>query len=489
MIAAGFAIAPIVPSGFLPSMDEGAFVLDYFLPAGTSLAKTDEYARKIERELRETKEIKTFSRRTGAELGPVAATAQSRGDVMVRLVPRGDREHNYDEVIADLRERIQKAVPEARIEFAQVLQDVLNDLSGTPRPVEIKLFGPSYEVLDDLGDKVKERIKEVKGVAEPYEGHEHVSPELRFTVARDAAARFGLTPDAIEAQLSAALRGEVVGSVRRFDRLVGVRVRYPNTVRFDPDRVADLPLVAGDRVTTFQAVTELGPGTTSTERVHEALQPLVAVAADKEGRDLGSIGRDVDTALAGFKLPPGYRMVMGGQIESERATLRDVARVGGISLLLVLAVLFAQFQYTRLAAPGARLGARRDRRRDARPPDLRRAAQRVVPDGLRAPRGPRGEERRPAILEEAERLMARGESAVDAVVHAAERRLRPILMTTTATLAGLFPLALGIGAGAELQKPLAIAVIGGLFTSTLATLGLMPSLAALILRKVKPATD
>ncbi len=485
VIAAGFVIAPAVPSGFLPSMDEGAFVLDYFLPAGTSLAKTDEYARKIEHELRETKEVKTFSRRTGAELGPVAATVQSRGDVMVRLVPRSDREHGYEEIVSDLRERIQKAVPEARIEFAQVLQDVLNDLSGNPRPVEIKLFGPSYEVLDDLGDKIKDKIKDIKGIADPYEGHEHESPELRFVVSRDAAARLGVTPDAIQAQLASALRGEVVGSVRRYDRLVGVRVRYPNTIRFDPDRVAELPFVAGDRVTSFQAVTDLVPGVTSTELQHEALQPLVAVAADKEGRDLGSIGRDVDQALAGLKLPPGVRLVMGGQIESERATVRDVARVGGIALLMVLAVLFAQFRRTRLAAlvlasvPVAIVGALLALLATGAQLNAASLMGCVLLVGLVVKNGV-------LLLEDAERRLALGDAPLDAVVGASERRLRPILMTTTATLAGLFPLALGIGAGAELQKPLAIAVIGGLFTSTLATLGLMPSLAALLLRRAKP---
>jgi CzcA family heavy metal efflux pump len=494
VITAGFAIAPVVPSGFLPSMDEGAFVLDYFLPAGTSLAKTDTYARKIEKELRATKEIKTFSRRTGAELGPVAATAQSRGDVMVRLVPRGAREHDYEEVVADLRERIQKEVPEARIEFAQVLQDVLNDLSGTPRPVEIKLFGPDFHELDELGEKLAAKVKPVKdekgergvkGLVDVYEGHEHESPDLRFTVRRDAAARLGVTPDAIEAQLGAALRGEVVGSVRRYDRLVGVRVRYPNLVRFDPERVADLPFAVGDRVTSFQAVADLVPGTTETQLLHEALQPMVAVTADREERDLGSIGRDIDQALAGFALPPGYRMVMGGQIESERATVRDIARVGGISLLLVLAVLFAQFRRTRLAAlvlasvPVAIVGALLALLVSGAQLNAASLMGCVLLVGLVVKNGV-------LLLEEAERLLGQGDSPVDAVVRASERRLRPILMTTTATLAGLFPLALGIGAGAELQKPLAIAVIGGLFTSTLATLGLMPSLAAVLLRGAKP---
>jgi CzcA family heavy metal efflux pump len=486
--AAGFVIAPRVPAGFLPAMDEGAFVLDYFLPSGTSLQTADGFARKLEKELRATAEVQTFSRRTGAELGPVAATVQSRGDVMVRLVPRGARKRSSEEVIADLRERIQKNVPEARVEFVQVLQDVLNDLAGNPRPIELKLFGPDFDKLDETGEKLAARIKDVKGLVDLYEGHEHPSPELRFVTSRDAAARLGITPDAIAAQLRAALRGEVVGSIRRFDRLVDVRVRYPNPLRFDPLRVRALPFLAGpsgERVTTFAAVTDLAEGVTASERLHESLQPLVAVTADHEGRDLGSIAREIDDKIAGFPLPSGYRLVVGGQIESERATVRDIGKVGAVALLLVLTVLAAQFRRLRLAAlvlvsvPVAIVGALLTLLVTGTQLNASSLMGCVLLVGLVVKNGV-------LLLEETERLVERGDPPLEAVVHAAERRLRPILMTTTATLAGLFPLALGIGAGAELQKPLAVAVIGGLFTATLATLGLMPALAALVLRGAKP---
>src|SRR5262249_3334170 len=161
----------------LPAMDEGAFVLDYFLPAGTSLKTTDEYAKRIEKELRKTPEVRTFSRRTGAELGPVAATVQNRGDVMVRLVDKSRRDHTSLEVIADLRARLQKSVPEARIEFVQVLQDVLNDLAGNPHPIELKLFGPDYAELEELGEKASGKLKGegrdkgIVGLVDLYEGH------------------------------------------------------------------------------------------------------------------------------------------------------------------------------------------------------------------------------------------------------------------------------------------------------------------------------
>jgi CzcA family heavy metal efflux pump len=478
---AGFWVTPIVQRGFLPSMDEGAFVLDYFLPAGTSLARTDEIARKIEGELRETPEVRTFSRRTGAELGPIAATSLNRGDIMVRLAPRDARGKSSDEVVADLRERIQEACPEARTEFVQVLEDVLNDLSGSPRPVELKLFGPDYAVLNESGEQIAAKLKDVKGLVDLYEGHEHPSPELRFVMARDTVARLQTTPAAVTEQLTAALRGQVVGAIRRYDRLVDVRVRYPNPIRFDPLRVREIPFIAGARVTSFAAVTELVEGVTPSELEHEALQPMVAVTCDHEGRDLGAVARDVDDRLKDLRLPAGYRLVVSGQIENERATERELFRVGAVALLLVLTVLASQFRRLRLAAlvlvsvPVAIVGALLTLAVTGTQLNASSLMGCVLLVGLVVKNGV-------LLLEEAERLAAGGAPAEEAVVRASERRLRPILMTTTATLAGLLPLALGIGAGAELQKPLAVAVIGGLFASTLATLGLMPALAALALR-------
>jgi CzcA family heavy metal efflux pump len=477
--AAGFLIAPRVPSGFLPAMDEGGFVLDYFLPAGASLAKTDEMARKIEAELRATPDVQTFARRTGAELGPAAATELHRGDIMVRLKPRSAR-RSSDDVIADLRGRLATSVPECRIEFVQVLQDVLNDLAGNPRPIELKLFGPDYAALGEAGEEIAAKIKDVPGLVDLYEGHEREAPELRFAIARDAAARAQTTPEAVEAQLASALRGAIVGSVRRYDRLVNVRVRYPNPVRFDAERVRDLPFLAGDRVTTFRAVTEIQEGTAASELLHEALQPMVHVTADHEGRDLGSVARDIDRALEGYRPPPGYRLVVGGQVESQRASVRDIAKVGGVALLLVLTVLAAQFRRFRLAAlvlasvPIAITGALAALLATGTQLNASSLMGCVLLVGLVVKNGV-------LMLEEAERLAAKGEIAAEAVAKACERRLRPILMTTTATLAGLAPLAAGIGAGSELQRPLAVAVMGGLVTSTLATLGLMPPLAAFLL--------
>jgi CzcA family heavy metal efflux pump len=481
VVAVGVVLAPRLERGFLPEMDEGAFVLDYFLPAGTSLATTEGYARSLEDELKATPEVRTFARRLGAELGPAAATELNRGDIMVSLVPAAERKRSSEEIISDVRGRLEEKYPEVRVEFVQVLADVLNDLSGSPRPLEVKLYGPDYGELHRIGDDLAARIKGVQGLVDLYDGEEREQPELRWVMRRDAVARLGSTPDDVTAQLDTALLGSRVGTIRRYDRLIGVRVRYPDPVRFDPDHVLQMPFVASGKTVLFDAVAEPVSDTTPSLLLHEALQPLVTVTSDKENRDVGSLADEVEAVARKMKLPPGYRFVIGGQAEGERDTVRQISVIGGFAIVFVLTVLAAQFRRMRVAVlvlssiPTAIVGAFGALLVTRTPLNASSLMGLVLLVGLVVKNGV-------LLLEEAERARDGGEEPIRAVVVAAERRLRPVLMTTLATLAGLFPLALGIGAGAELQRPLAIAVIGGLATSTLATLGFLPPLAALALR-------
>ncbi|HEX6766367.1 MAG TPA: efflux RND transporter permease subunit, partial [Polyangiaceae bacterium] len=481
----GVAIFPRVQRGFLPTMDEGAFVLDYFLPAGTSLEATETFARGLEGELRKTPEVLTFSRRLGAELGPAAATELNTGDIMVRL--RAKRSRSSDEVISELRSKIAAEFPEVRIEFVQVLQDVLNDLAGNPRPVEVKLLGPDFVRLNAFGEKLAERLEHVPGVVDVYAGHEHEVPELRFRARRDALARFGSTAEELSRQLETALRGVTVGSVRRFDRLVNVRVRYPNPVRFNPLALLKTPFSVAGKTSTLEAmaVPELAAG--EPELAHEGLSPMVAVTADLEGRDLGSVAADVGRAANELRLPTGYRAVVAGQLEGQRATLRNLSLVAAFATLLVFTVLSVQFRRVRLAllvllsVPLAIVGALFGLFLTATALNASSLMGIVLLVGLVVKNGV-------LLLEEAEKRFDRGETPSDAIAGATERRLRPVIMTTAATLVGLLPLALGIGSGVELQRPLAIAVIFGLLSSTVATLGLLPSLALVALEtSAKPA--
>jgi multidrug efflux pump subunit AcrB len=346
----------------------------------------------------------------------------------------------------------------------------------------VKFLGQDYAELNRLGTELTNRIGKIPGLVDVYNGQELPVPELHFGMQRDAIARIGSTPDELTRALEAALRGTRVGGIRRFDRLIGIRARYPDTVRFDPAHVLDLPFIARDSTTSFRAVADISRSVSSSQLLHEALQPLVAVTGDHEHRDLGAVADDVERAVHQLALPAGYRAVLGGQIASQRDTLRQLTYVGGMGLLLVLSVLAAQFRRLSLAllviamVPVAIVGAILSLVATGTALNAASLMGCVLLVGLVVKNGV-------LLLEEAENQLALGIPVVNAVTRASERRLRPVIMTTVATLAGLFPLALGVGAGSEMQRPLAIAVIGGLLTSTAATLGFLPPFAVWLLRR------
>jgi CzcA family heavy metal efflux pump len=487
LLVLGAASARAVGTEFLPELDEGAFVLDYFLPAGTSLDDTDRAARKIEAILSALPEVSTYARRTGAELGPAAATLVSRGDIMVRLQPRARRERSVEEVISEARARVEREVPEARVEFVQVLQDVLNDLAGTPRPLEIKLFGDDYAALRRKAEEAAARVRDVPGLVDLYAGFEGDAPELRLRIDGARAARLGLTAADVTADLDAALRGTVASLIRRPDRPIGVRVRYPDEVRFDPAQIAQLPVLAGaGGLTSIGALTTSERTASPTELLRENLRPAVILTADHEGRDLGSVVGDVRARLAGLALPEGGALELGGQYRAQQETFRDIARVVLFGVLAVLAVLLVQFRRARLAlvvlvsVPLAAVGALATLLATRVPLNASSLMGCVLLVGLVVKNGI-------LLLEQAESLRDGGRPLRDALLEAGSIRVRPILMTTLATVAGLTPLALGIGAGAEIQRPLAIAVIGGLLTSTLVSLLVIPSLVMLVFPRERAA--
>jgi multidrug efflux pump subunit AcrB len=414
----------------------------------------------------------------------------NRGDIMVRLKPRDRRRRSAEAIIGDVRAAVERDVPEARAEFVQVLQDVLNDLAGTPRPIEIKLFGDDYAVLRRLATEVSARIKDVPGLVDLYPGFEDESPELRFRIDPAQAARFGRTAADVAADLETALRGTVAAVFRRPDRPINVRVRYPDEVRFDPARIANLSIAwRPDGAVPVAAVAPPERIGVPTQLERENLRAVVIVTADHQDRDVGSVVRDARARLRGLALPEGYRLEIGGQYEGQRRTFDEVGVVLGFGLLAVCVLLIAQFRYARHAllvlatAPLALVGALLTLWITGVPLNASSLMGCVLLVGLVVKNGI-------LLLEQFEAARPASPSVDDALIAAGSLRVRPILMTTLATLAGLAPLALGVGAGAEIQRPLAIAVIGGLSVSTVISLLVLPALVRLAWRPRRaPLTD
>jgi multidrug efflux pump subunit AcrB len=486
LAAATIGLFYSVATGFLPPADEGGFVVDYLTPAGSALAETDRQVRALEKIIANTPEVASYSRRTGSELG-LFATAQNSGDILVRLKPRGERERSSEEVISDLRPKLQEAAPFAEIEFVQLLQDMLGDLEGSPTPIDIKIFGDDPEVLASLSQPVESMLEKIDGVVDIV-GMQRGNPEVTWNIDAVASARLGLTVEDVSKQLAAAWLGDASTELRLPDRLVPVRVRLPDSYRFDPLKLPNTLLRTGEgALVPVSAVARLSRSNGQSELLRENLRGMASISGRLEGRDLGSAVADIESEMQKLKLPVGYTYEIGGQYESQRQAFRELLMVFGIGTFLVLTVLLVHFRafipatLILIAAPLSLCGALLLLVFTGTDLNVSSAMGLILLVGLVVKNGI-------MLLDFSERLHEQGETFEAAIAHAGRIRLRPILMTTFCTLFGLLPLALGLGAGAELQKPLALAVIGGLALSTPITLLVVPGLYAAIKTGVRLKT-
>jgi CzcA family heavy metal efflux pump len=468
----GIACLSGLKTGFLPEMDEGGFVLDYHLPVGSSLAETDAACRRIERVLLDTPEVAALSRRTGAELG-FFATEQFTGDMLVGLVPRGKRERSIFEVLDGLRGRLAREVPQAEVEFVQVMQDTINDMEGNPDPIEVKVFGADYPTMQRAADEIERALEHVHGIVDVKNHVSFGSPEISWRVDPAQAARLHVSTAQIADELSMQLLGKVVTRIQEGERFVDVRLRYPDewrVARIDPEGAA-VPLFLG--TLPLAEVAHFVRETNENELERENQNPLVRVTASVSGTDLGSASRAVEARLAQLALDPTLRVVQGGQAESSKAAFQNLLVVFALAAGLVFLLLVLQFRSISLplviflALPFGMLGGLCALRVLGVALNVSSGMGLIMLVGLVVKNGI-------IMIEFAQDLARTGMPEREALLEAASVRLRPILMTTVAAIAGLAPLAAGLGAGSELQQPLAIAVIGGLVLSTLSTLFIVP---------------
>ena len=481
LVAAGALVHAYVPTGFLPEIDEGAFVFDFFAPGGTALSETDRQLHIVEKIFAETPEITGTSRRLGAELG-LFATQQNRGDMVVRLKPESQRDRSTAEVIDDVRPKIQAAVPRLRVEFVQILSDVINDLAGAARPVEIKMFGADLNALEAYAKSLEPKLSKVEGLEDFFSGVSEPGAELEMTINQAEANRAGLTPAQVADEAGGALLGQPAGEIRLDDRSVGIRVRAPDSVRFDARLLGSIPIFSAQTHASVPLGTlaTFDPTETRAELLRENQQQLIIATSDLGERSLGAVMSDVRAILAENPPPQGIRVELGGQYAGQQAAFRALLLVLALAAASVIAVMVIQFQsfieplVVLLAAPLSFVGAMLLLLVTGTPLNVSSFMGLILLVGLIVKNGI-------ILLDFTKHLMKEAGLPLERALREAARiRLRPILMTTLCTLFGLLPLALGIGAGSDLQRPLALAVIGGLALSTPITLFVVPSLLVAI---------
>ncbi len=464
-------------SELLPEMDEGGFILDYWTPPGSSLAESNRILDHIEKILHDTPEIETTSRRTGLQLGLAAVTESNRGDYTIKLKKKRNR--SDDEVISELREKINTEEPATKVEFPKLLSDMVGDLTSQPEPVVIKLFSSDGKLLNETAPKVAEAIGKVHGVVDVLDGVEDAisGPVVTYQVNPIVAARAGFTPEEVSTDALAVLEGAPAASpVVQNDRAYTIRVRFPDVNRSSLDRMTNTLLVSGTGKTatlgSLASVTQ-APGETEIRR--ENLQRLVMVTARLEGVGLGGAVPAVQKAVNDLHLPSSIRVEYGGQYQEQQRSFRELLKVLFLALLLLFAVLL--FEFRTFAAPTAILASAvlstfggfvallvtRTTFNVASFMGMIMVIGVVAKNGI-------------LLLDADAHFRDSGMSAQDAMLQAGRRRLRPIAMTALATVAGMLPLALGIGAGAQMLQPLAISVIGGLLSSMVFSLVFTPAI-------------
>jgi CzcA family heavy metal efflux pump len=476
LIGASYFCFVSLGSDLLPHMDEGGFILDYFMPAGSSLDETNRVVSAVEGILRATPEVESTSRRTGLELGLATVTEANRGDIAVKL--KRKRSRGVEEVIADVRDKVTEQLPMLQVEFPQLLQDMIGDLTSAPEPIVIKLFCQDPNVLRQWAPKVGDAIKKVPGVVEVLNGIDNTisGPATVFQVDPAVVARTGFTPQEVELDASAILQGEPAPTpVVVNDRAYTIRVRFPESTRSSMDAIKNTLLVSSTgKTATLGSLATVTSEPGQTEIRRENLQRDVTVTARLEGRDLGTGVADVQKVVADMQMPSSIRVQYGGQYEEQQNSFRDLVFVLVLAVLLVFIVLL--FEFGSFAAPIAVIssallstsGVFLALLITGKTFNLSSFMGLIMVIGIVAKNGI-------LLLDADQKFRAEGIPAEQSMLDAGERRLRPIMMTALATVAGMIPLALAWGAGSQMLQPLAIAVIGGILASMVLSLIVTPA--------------
>ena len=464
-------------SDLLPEMDEGGFILDYWTPPGSSLAESDRILQHIEEIVRSQPEVENTSRRTGLQLGLAAVTEANRGDFTVKL--KRDRKRGIDEVISGVRSEIEQTEPAAKVEFVQVLQDMIGDLTSQPEPIVIKLFSQDPKLLANTAPRVAEAIQKVHGVVDVLDGIENTisGPATTFQINPAVAARSGFTPEEVAVDAAAILEGEPAATpVVVNDRAYTIRVRFPEQLRSTLDRMSSTLLTsATGRTATLGSLATVSSDPGQTEIRRENLQRLVEVTGRFEGVDLGSGIASVKKAVNDLHLPSSIRVEYGGTYAEQMKSFRDLLMVLLLALVLLFAVLL--FEFRTFSAPTAILasallstfGGLLALLVTRTTFNVASFMGMIMVIGIVAKNGI-------LLLDAEHRFRALGFSSKDSMIQAGRRRLRPIAMTALATVAGMLPLAFAIGKGSQMLKPLAITVVGGILSSMVLSLIFTPAI-------------
>lgn len=475
-------IFPRLETGFLPDIDEGTIVLDYKSPPGTTVEETDRMLRQVEKLIIQVPEVETYSRRTGAEMG-FFVTEPNKGDYLIQL--KKDRKRNTEEVIADIRQRIASTQPALEIDFGQIIGDMLGDLMSSAQPIEVKIFGNDHQKLDAFAKQVSSIVENVKGTADVFNGIIIAGPEVNVVPDYTKLAQYNISPANFQYQMQTQLEGNVIGNIIENQQLTNIRMIYPENKNAGVNNILEQSVFLPDgklKSVRELAKIEIKPGIAEIKR--ENLQSVAIVTARLDGSDLGSVMKEIQLHInKEINLPQGYHITYGGAYAEQSKSFDDLLIILISACILVFSVIlfiFKDYKISLLILIISLLGISGSYIAlfiTNTPLNVGSYTGLIMIIGII------GEN---AIFTFQQFAAERkNTSSENAVVFAIATRLRPKLMTALGAIIALMPLALGIGTGAQLHQPLAIAVIGGFVIALPLLLIVYPTMLKIIYKKDK----
>ena len=472
LILLGYTIYSSVGSGFMPEMDEGAFILDYTSPPGTSLTETNRMLMHVEQLIMNIPEVESYSRRTGTQLG-FFITEPNNGDYLIKL--KSNRSRGINDIIDELRTKVENSEPALQIEFGQAMQDLIGDLTSVPSPVEIKVFGDDKSLIQKKAKEIAALISNVKGVVDVFDGIVISGPAYIINFNLPAIARAGFTVEELSNIINNDIQGNVTTQIQKGEKLIGVRVRLPDKYRNDLELLKSIRVISSKGTSYLLgslADFKIDPGQSEIDR--ENLKQMVAVTSRISGRDLGSTVSDIKNLLnKKLNLPSGITLEYGGTFQTQQESFQGLLKVLIAASLLVILVLVIEFERfliplsIYLVALLSLFGVVLALWITGVNFNISSFMGAIMMVGIVA-------ENSIFLTHYFIIFKKQGMNSREAVINASVVRSRPIIMTALAAILALMPLALGIGAGSQMQQPLAISVIGGFTLSSLLLLFVLP---------------
>jgi CzcA family heavy metal efflux pump len=476
-------ILPNLETGFLPEMDEGSIVLDYESPPGTSLEETDRMLREVEKIIVQIPEIEAYSRRTGTQMG-FFITEPNSGDYLIQL--KKDRTKTSNDVIDEIRQKVEATQPALRIDFGQVIGDMLGDLMSSVSPIEVKIYGTNQNELHKIAKKVTAIVENIKGTADVFDGIVLAGPAINIMPNYSKLAQFGITPTDLQFQMQTALEGNVVGSLLENEQTTPIRLIYTNSKNRTLADIKKLQLfLPNGQVVPISSLVDITVQKGIAEIQRENLQIMSVVTGRLDNRDLGSVMQEIQQKVTDeIHLPSGYYIEYAGAYKDQQQSFQELLMILIASSLLVFGVILFLYRDVRIALVILLIsvlgisGSYLLLFITQTPLNVGSYTGIIMIVGIIS-------ENAIFTFLQFRETFKLTRNVNESIIYSISTRLRPKLMTALGAIIALLPLAIGIGTGSELHQPLAIAVIGGFIIALPLLLIVLPSLLAMVYKNEK----